>query len=203
MPPFPSLFFLPGAGADPGFWRPAARRLPAAWSKTFFAWPGLGAQPGDPRVRGFGDFARLVADRLEGAPPVDLLAQSMAGAIALRLALDRPDRIRRLVLSATSGGIDARALGGVDWRADYRREYPHADLTLLDGWPDLIADLPRVRQPVLLLWGDADPISPVAVGRRLAGLLPAARLVVARGAGHSLVYDRPDAAARAILAHLS
>lgn len=44
--------------------------------------------------------------------------------------------------------------------------------------------------PVLLLCGDADPISPVAVGRRLAELLPRAELVVIPGGTHDLVCDR-------------
>jgi pimeloyl-ACP methyl ester carboxylesterase len=45
---------------------------------------------------------------------------------------------------------------------------------------------------VLLLWGDADPISPVAVGERLAGLFPNAELVVLPGGTHDLVAERVD-----------
>jgi poly(3-hydroxyoctanoate) depolymerase len=44
--------------------------------------------------------------------------------------------------------------------------------------------------PVLLLWGDADPISPVSVGQRLAALLPRAELMVVNGGTHDLVVER-------------
>ena len=36
-----------------------------------------------------------------------------------------PRLVRRLVLTATSGGVDMGALGATDWRADYRIQYPH------------------------------------------------------------------------------
>jgi pimeloyl-ACP methyl ester carboxylesterase len=39
--------------------------------------------------------------------PTALIAQSMGGVIAARAALERPDMVTRLVLSVTSGGIDA------------------------------------------------------------------------------------------------
>jgi pimeloyl-ACP methyl ester carboxylesterase len=38
--------------------------------------------------------------------------------------------------------------------------------------------------PTLLLWGAEDPISPPAIGRRLAGLLPNASLEIIAGGGH-------------------
>jgi pimeloyl-ACP methyl ester carboxylesterase len=55
---------------------------------------------------------------------------------------------------------------------------------------DLTDRLGELLLPVLLLWGAADAISPVAVGRRLAALLPRAELVVLRGGTHDLVFDR-------------
>lgn len=57
--------------------------------------------------------------------------------------------------------------------------------------------------PALLLWGDADPLSPVAAGRRLAGLLPRARLHVFAGGGHDLAHAFADEAAALIDDHLT
>ncbi|HEY9217342.1 MAG TPA: GNAT family N-acetyltransferase, partial [Phenylobacterium sp.] len=90
------LVFLPGAGADPHFWRPLADRLPAAWSKRFLGWPGLGDQPADADVNSVDDLVRLVEAQL-GDGPADLLAQSMGGVVALQVALRNPGKVRRLV----------------------------------------------------------------------------------------------------------
>lgn len=38
----------------------------------------------------------------------------------------------------------------------------------------LAADIQSITAPTLLLWGDVDPVSPVAVGNRFAALLPTA-----------------------------
>jgi pimeloyl-ACP methyl ester carboxylesterase len=56
---------------------------------------------------------------------------------------------------------------------------------------------------VLLLWGEADPISPVAVGERLAALLPQSRLQVIPGADHGLCLHHADQVAPLIDAHLT
>ena len=197
----PKAIFLPGAGGDPDFWRPVGDLLPAASGKTYLGWPGLGDQPASDAVTGFADLVAMVHDAV-GDGPADLLAQSMGGAVALQAALDRPDRIRRIVLAATSGGVDVAALGGADWRPDYRRAYPNARLSMLDTWPDLSARLPSVAQPVLLLWGDADPISPLAVAARLARLLPDTRLVTIPGGDHGFIAGRAVEAARPIRSHL-
>jgi len=197
----PRLLLLPGAGGDPAFWRPLGDLLPGAWEKVYLGWPGLGEQPPDPRVRGFDDLVGLVEGRL-GDDPVDILAQSMGGAVALRVALRHPARVRRLVLAATSGGIDVAGLGGADWRPDYRRLFPQAAAWIAEARPDVTDLLPGVAQPTLLLWGDADPISPLAVGERLRQLLPDAALVVVPGGDHGFVHERPRDIAEPVIRHL-
>ncbi|HEV3494643.1 MAG TPA: alpha/beta hydrolase, partial [Reyranella sp.] len=119
-----TILFLPGAGASPDFWKPVGDRLPEAWPKEYFGWPGLGDQPHDPAIKGIDDLLRLVSSRMD--EPVDLVAQSMGGVLAARLALEQPDRVRRLVLTVTSGGVNMAGLGAADWRADYRRSFPNA-----------------------------------------------------------------------------
>ena len=180
-----NLLFLPGVGADPAFWRAAGDRLPDTWTKTYLGWPGLGHQPHDPSVKSFADMIAH-AERHMGERPVDVVAQSMGGAIALQLALRHPARVRRLVLTVTAGGLDVAALGAVDWRPDYAAEYPNAAPWILEARPDYTPDLSRIIQPALLLWGDADPISPLAVGERLQSRLPNADLHVVKGGRHDL-----------------
>ena len=195
------LLFLPGAGADPDFWRPLGDRLPAAWEKTYFGWPGLGEQPPDPAVDSIDDLVAMVEARL-GPEPCDLLAQSMGGVVALAVALRNPGNVRRLVLTATSGGVDVADLTRFDWRANYRREYPRAAAWITEARLDLTARIPAIACPALLLWGDADPISPAAVGERLAALLPDARLQVIEGADHDLAQTHAHVLAPMVERHL-
>jgi non-heme chloroperoxidase len=57
---------------------------------------------------------------------------------------------------------------------------------------DMTEDLPKIRVPTLVLSGSADVISPPAQARRIADLVPGARLEVFKGAGHMLMLERTD-----------
>jgi pimeloyl-ACP methyl ester carboxylesterase len=195
------VLFLPGSGASPDFWKPVGSRLPAAWTKHYFGWPGIGHQPSDPAVKGFEDLVAMVVARM--TEPVDLVAQSMGGVIAARIALEHPTLVRRLVLTVTSGGVDMAGLGASDWRPAYRREYPKAAPWIYE--PRIAGPLPveRIAAPTLLLWGDDDAISPLAVGDHLAKRLPRARLHVVKGGGHGLAETHADEVAPLIERHLA
>jgi pimeloyl-ACP methyl ester carboxylesterase len=196
----PLVVFLPGASGNPDFWRPVGERLPASWDKVFLGWPGLGDQPPDPAVRSFDD----LVDRVEAVltRPADLVAQSMGGVVAMRVALRYADRVRRLVLTATSGGVDVAGLGGSEWRPHYRRLFPAAADWIMGERPDHTTELGRVTAPTLLLWGDSDDVSPLAVGRHLGSLLPNARLSIVAGGDHAFAHEHADEVASLVAAHL-
>jgi pimeloyl-ACP methyl ester carboxylesterase len=197
----PKVLFLPGSGASPDFWKPVAALLPADWSKVHFGWPGLGDQPHDPAIKGMDDLLAMVAAKLDG--PVDLVAQSMGGVIAARLAIERPQQVRRLVLTVTSGGVDMAGLGASDWRAGYRKSFPRAAawITEARSAPDLPVE--KIAAPTLLLWGDADPISPVAVGRHLQARIANARIHVVPGGDHDIAQTHARELAPLIKRHLA
>lgn len=155
-----TLVFLPGAAGAAEFWRPVASRLPDRWRKTLLSWPGAGDQPDDPDVHGFEDLIASVSRGLHG--PSDLIAQSMGGIIAIGIALRHPEHVRRLVLTATSGGIDVADLGGADWRDAYNAEYRNAAPWITEDRVDYSDAITTITAPTLLIWGDADPISPIA-----------------------------------------
>ncbi|MFF9915344.1 alpha/beta fold hydrolase [Streptomyces sp. NPDC013457] len=58
--------------------------------------------------------------------------------------------------------------------------------------------LPTVSVPTLLLWGEQDVRSPLAVARQLQQAIPNAGLVVIPGAGHVSNLERPEEFNRAV-----
>ncbi len=196
------ILFLPGASGCADFWRPVAERLADLGPGHRLAWPGFGGVPRDPSIRSLDDLFRWLLARLpEGESHV--VAQSMGGILAARLAVERPERVARLVLVATSGGVDVARLGGADWREEYLAEQPDVPRWFVDDRTDLTARLGAIRAPTLLLWSDTDPVSPLAVADLLAAHIPGARQQVVRGGTHAFGEERPDEVAAAIRAHLS
>src|SRR5512138_694372 len=160
------LVFLPGAGGRSAFWEPVAARLSDLGPAVRVAWPGFGDCPPDPAVRSVDDLFGWMLARL---PPgrSHLVAQSMGGVLAARLAIEHPDRVDRLVLVATSGGVDVAAAGGEDWRSEYVASLPEVPRWFVEDRTDLTGRLAGSRAPTLRLWSDADPVSPLTVGRLL------------------------------------
>jgi poly(3-hydroxyoctanoate) depolymerase len=196
-----TLLFLPGASGDTEFWKPVASRLRYPGARRFMAWPGFGGVPSEPGVDGISDLVARIVREIDG--PVGLLAQSMGAVIAVEAALEKPELVRHLVLSVSSGGIDTASLGAEDWRPAFVKEHPATPRWFVEERTDLSQRISEIAIPVLLLWGDADPISPVAVGRRLAQLIPRAELVVISGGTHDLIAEQAAAVAPLIDEYLA
>lgn len=202
MPSMPSqLLFLPGALGKTELWVPVADRLVHSAKKFHFGWPGFGSTPPDPQVNGIDDLVANVVAKID--QPTALIAQSMGGVIAIRAALEKPGLVTHLVLSVTSGGADMRGHGAQDWRPSFHETNPSLPRWFSTYQEDLTPSLPGLRIPTLLLWGDADPISPVSVGQHLASLLPHAKLHIVSGGEHDLASAFASDIARLIDAHLA
>lgn len=68
--------------------------------------------------------------------------------------------------------------------------------------PSSLPELARFDRPALVLWGDADAISPEPDQRAMLEALPRGEAAVIEGAGHLSAVERPDAVSGALLAWL-
>jgi pimeloyl-ACP methyl ester carboxylesterase len=184
------VVYLPGGGGRSSFWRPVADRLWRHGAPIVLGYPGFGDVPADPSLRSLSDYfdalLAILPDRFH------VVAQSMGNVLALRLALEHPGRVASLVHCALSGGVDVRALGGAEWRPSLRVEQPSAPTWFIDDASDFTDRLGTIAVPALVLTGDADPLSPVAVGEFVRDRIPLATLRVVSGGGHSMALDEPD-----------
>jgi pimeloyl-ACP methyl ester carboxylesterase len=143
------LVLLHGLGASRMVWRRAAPRLARERLVLAPDLPGLGSS--SPAGPGFAldGVAEVLAGVLEqrAGGPFDLLGTSLGGAVAVYLAVARPELVRRLILAAPAGftpwrlPLAAAALGAVSNRVMAARR--------LVGAP--LAGSPTARRA--LLWG--------------------------------------------------
>ena len=192
--------YLPGASGHSSVWEPIANVLAYRREALLFDYPGLGAAANRSDVRSLADLARWISSELPER--CDVVSLSMGSALALRLALDYPAQIRRLVLVVPCGGVDAASSGALDWRESFVAERPHAPRWFVDDTVEFGERLAAVAAPTLLVFGADDLIAPPAIGERLLTQLPSARLEVVADASHDLDEEQPAFLASLIEAHL-
>jgi pimeloyl-ACP methyl ester carboxylesterase len=168
--------------------------------RLLLAYPGFAGVPADASITAFGDLVEMVVSHIDC--PTALIAQSMGGVLAIEAAIRKQSLVTHLVLIATSGGLDTSQLGAVNWRPSFEREHPDLPDWFTSFNADLTSELSRINPPVLLLWGDCDPISPIRVGKVLLSHLRNATLHVVPGGQHDLAFVHAQLIAPLIDAHL-
>jgi pimeloyl-ACP methyl ester carboxylesterase len=108
-----------------------------------------------------------------------LVGFSLGSGVAAEMA--RRGRGDRLVLIAPYTSV-------VDMASRYLPIVP-TSLLIGDRF-DTIAKAPEIAQRTLVVHGDADPVIPIAMGRRVAAALPSAELVVVSGGHHNDLFAR-------------
>lgn len=221
----PNVVLLHGLSGSCRWWRfttPALTRRYSVHIPELVGFGGSrrpGRQPDMPELAGvMGEWLRVM--ELED---VALVGHSMGGQIALHIAAEHHMPERLVLVSASglprewtlrdAGRFVARALPPRNWGAptfvptiavDALRAGPRALLLatrhlLSDDVTDL---LPRVSCPTLLVWGELDPLIPLAHGRAMFEAIDGARFVVLRDAAHNPMADRPAEFNRVLLEFL-
>jgi pimeloyl-ACP methyl ester carboxylesterase len=76
--------------------------------------------------------------------------------------------------------------------ADYAWVTRRALASMLTAKDVMDDDLPSLKMPVLILWGELDRITPLREGWAMHSLIPHSRLIVASGCGHSAPWSCTD-----------
>jgi pimeloyl-ACP methyl ester carboxylesterase len=143
--------------------------------------PGFDGTALDPALKTHQGLARLVADYIqkEVGKPCDVMGASFGGALALWLALERPECVDHLVLLSPAG------LQSTDGKDN-----------------DLLENVSRVQATTLILHGTEDRIITAESMRLLKARLRRAFLVYVWGAAHDIEVDQPGRAAAVVRSFL-
>lgn len=81
------------------------------------------------------------------------------------------------------------------WDSEIGKEmlFQHARLMLPLYLNSVGSDLKKIEYPVMVVWGEKDEVTPLALGQRLAREVPGARFELLKGAGHMVLDEAPDA----------
>ena len=138
-----------------------------------------------PRIRGL-----VLVDAYGIRVSADRQVRDMADVWALP-----PDEVLRLAFHDPElGRLDYAALDDEEAQIAARNQ----QAAVLYGWkpylndPKLARRLRRAEVPSLVVWGEADGITPPAYGRAYAAAIPGARFELVAGAGHYPEVEQPD-----------
>lgn len=225
-----TLVFVHGSGDSAQVWEPLIALLPE-YHTVALDLPGHGAlasQPG-PQSMSVADSAAFVLSEMSRRDlerPM-LIGHSLGGAIALRVALDAPERVGRLGLLGTGARLrvapafleaareaDVSGVWAVtqasyaaqhesDAQAFHARRAPTApgalfrDLSACNAF-DAMGDVGRISQPALVIVGEDDRMTPPKFSAYLADQIPTSTLVVVPDAGHYVQVEQPQRVADAL-----
>lgn len=197
------LLLLHGLGQSAASWDETAALLPAEWE---ISRPELSRFPDENFT--YEHLYEGLRGELEkqGAPSV-ICGLSLGAVLALNLAIDAPDLVKRLILIAPQFQMPKRLLKlqGLMFRLMPKHLFeeigiPKKGMIALNtsmAELDFSGVLDRVKCPTLILCGERDSVNKKAA-EKLGGLLKNAENAVIPNAGHEVNLENPRALAELI-----
>lgn len=216
------ILILHGWGDDSRSWESFARELSKQYDVVIPDLPGFGGTQAPKQAWGLTDYAEFVRDFLQklDVRPRLVLGHSNGGAIAVRAVGQGYLQPEKIVLAASAGvrGTKNRKtlyvmtkVGKVvsaplpkKVKSQLRRKlYVKAGSDLLvaehmqDTFKRIVRDDVRedaayISVPTLLIYGDQDTETPIALGRQLEAAIDGSIFVELHGKGHLLQLDAPQ-----------
>ncbi len=208
-----SVVLVHGVGVSSLYFVPLAERLAPHYRVYAPDLPGFGRSDKPPRLLDVPGLADALAAWMRhfGLGPVPLFGNSLGCQVIIDLAVRYPELVERAVLTgpttdpAVGNVIRLLGRGVLDLLHespllhpvlvfDYLRAGPVRTVRTLHAGVDdpLVAKLPRVRVPVLVVRGDRDPIATRRWVREMAERLPAGRWAELPAAAHAAHFSTPD-----------
>ena len=216
------IVLVHGSGCTADSWRYQVDGLSRHFDVVALDLPGHGDSKAlkQPSIEGYAKTVGALLEQIEGRT-VFLAGHSMGGAVALQVALKRPELLKGLILVATSAYLDTLALTPdiLLWaaaavphkfkgmffsdqvtpealaiaRADVRRSSLE---TVLGDFVacrrfDFRGRLKGLKLPTLILCGTRDRITPVRHSELLHHEIPGSTLMLIEKAGHMLPLEAP------------
>jgi pimeloyl-ACP methyl ester carboxylesterase len=176
--------------------------------------PGFGSSVQLDSARTFDELSEQVADAIQalGFSTYFLHGTSFGGAVALHIALNHPDRVTRLILESPAAfrppgwtPPDLETIRRGLFRHPERARRAQIDPEVMQRQREFVNRLSltldrealggRLRDltvPTLVIFGDADTLTPADLAPLYCEHAPDCRLVVIRDAAHVISSDQPE-----------
>ncbi len=173
--------------------------------------------------------------QFKGYQQVNLVGNSLGGHVAILFALARPEIVKSMTLTGSSGLFEAPLGSTFPKRGNYDFVQKKTETTffdpavatkdLVDEVYDIVNDrnkairviaiaksalrhnvgdrLIQIVNPVLLVWGKHDAITPAFVGEKFHELLSDSRLYILDKCGHAPMMEHPEEFNRLLKAFLA
>ncbi|MCL3862924.1 alpha/beta fold hydrolase [Actinotalea sp. K2] len=205
-----------GIGVSSRYFTPLARELAGAGRVLMPDLPGFGLSPRPQAPLSIAEHARVLG-ALVAASGLDrpvLVGHSMGTQVVTELAAQQPGLVDRLVLIGAVIEPAARSAARQAWRLvrDARHETFAANRLMVADWLrcgprwygatlptmleyPLVERLAEVQEPVVLVRGSRDPVTPAGFLHVLAGAARTATISEVPHEGHIAMYRSPGAVA--------
>ena len=193
----PPVLLLHGGACDSSDW--VETMVPLSGSYTFYAPDLVGYGQSDRNRDGyylsdFTDSTKGLIEALGLDSPLVIVGHSLGGRVALDIALNHPDKVRKLALIDTTGFSRLARWGSFLGTMAYLirrllgRPQPYPRFMMENGAvPDWVCldRLPELKMPTLILWNRRDPYYTVKGALRAKELMPQAQLEIMPRYGHA------------------
>lgn len=193
----PPVLLLHGGACDSADW--VETMVPLSGSYTFYAPDLVGYGQSDRNRDGyylsdFTDSTKGLIEALGLDSPLVIVGHSLGGRVALDIALNHPDKVRKLALIDTTGFSRLARWGSFLGTMAYLirrllgRTQPYPRFMMENGAvPDWVCldRLPELKMPTLILWNRRDPYYTVKGALRAKELMPQAQLEIMPRYGHA------------------